>query len=81
LDRLFQAANDGCTNGIPIGPVVSDLIAEIVLAAIDRELSRKLRRLDILAVRFKDDYRFLCKTEAHGVEVLKELQRQLYIAP
>ncbi|MCE2887486.1 MAG: RNA-directed DNA polymerase [Pseudanabaena sp.] len=22
LDKLFQNANDGCTNGIPIGPVV-----------------------------------------------------------
>ena len=77
LDCLFQAANDGCTNGIPIGPAVSDLIAEILLATVDRGLSVKLRQLDILAVRFKDDYRFLCKSDAHGVEILKELQRQL----
>ena len=77
LDRLFQAGNDGCTNGVPIGPAVSDLISEILLASVDRELSTKLSRLDILAVRFKDDYRFLCKSEAHGVEILKELQRQL----
>ena len=77
LDRLFQAANDGCTNGVPIGPAVSDLISEILLASVDRALSTKLSRLDILAVRFKDDYRFLCKSEAHGVEILKELQRQL----
>ena len=30
LDKLFQSANDECTNGIPIGPAVSDLISEIV---------------------------------------------------
>lgn len=29
LDKLFQFANDGCTNGLPIGPVVSDIAAEI----------------------------------------------------
>ena len=77
LDRLFQAANDGCTNGIPIGPAVSDLIAEIILAAVDRQLSPTLVQLDILAVRFKDDYRFLCKKETDGAKILKDLQRNL----
>jgi hypothetical protein len=33
LDKLFQSANDGCTNGIPIGPAVSDLVAELVVSA------------------------------------------------
>ena len=27
LDRLFQYSNDQRTNGIPIGPVVSDIVA------------------------------------------------------
>ncbi len=42
LDKLFQNANDGCTNGIPIGPAISDLIAEVVLAGVDLALSRFL---------------------------------------
>src|SRR5690606_40387637 len=29
LDKLFQMANDGCTNGLPIGPAVSDIVSEI----------------------------------------------------
>ena len=40
LDRLFQAANDGCTNGIAIGPAISDLIGEIILGAIDTQCSK-----------------------------------------
>jgi hypothetical protein len=35
LDKLFQNVNDGCTNGIPIGPAFSDLVAERVLAGVD----------------------------------------------
>jgi hypothetical protein len=65
LDKLFQNANDGCTNGIPIGPVVSDLIAEIVLSGVDRKLSQLLIDAgisdDVSIVRFKDDYRILAK--------------------
>jgi len=63
LDKLFQNADDGCTNGVPIGPVVSDLIAEIVLSAVDRMISGELEK-DILVVRFKDDYRILAKSPA-----------------
>ncbi len=64
LDKLFQNANDGCTNGLPIGPVVSDIAAEIIAASVDRELSRHLRALgiDCAAVRFKDDYRILVES-------------------
>ena len=42
LDKLFQNANDGCTNGLPIGPVVSDLIGEIILSAVDLVISAEL---------------------------------------
>jgi len=79
LDRLFQNANDGCTNGIPIGPVVSDVIAEIVAAGVDVRLSESLRIKDIKCevVRFKDDYRILVKSEADGSVVVKCLQAAL----
>ncbi|MBN1817934.1 MAG: RNA-directed DNA polymerase [Sedimentisphaerales bacterium] len=63
LDKLFQNANDGCTNGLPIGPAVSDLIAELILSAVDILISPSLKKYDILALRFKDDYRFLCRTQ------------------
>lgn len=79
LDRLFQNANDGCTNGVPIGPVVSDVVAEIVASAVDLLLSRSVRRegIDCQIIRFKDDYRILVKSESDGRAVVKHLQRAL----
>jgi len=77
LDKLFQYANDRCTNGLPIGPVVSDLISEIILSAVDKQISSELRRMRVLAVRFKDDYRFLCREEADCRAVSKLLQKGL----
>ena len=81
LDKLFQNANDGCTNGIPIGPAVSDIISEIVLSGVDRKLSEALIEADIdedvAVVRFKDDYRILAKKESSGRSTIKFLQAAL----
>ena len=81
LDKLFQNANDGCTNGIPIGPAVSDIISEIVLSGVDRKLSRLLIdediNNDVSVVRFKDDYRILAKKESSGRSTIKCLQSAL----
>jgi Reverse transcriptase (RNA-dependent DNA polymerase) len=76
LDKLFQNSNDGCTNGLPIGPAVSDLAAEIVMAGVDRLLSKSLSD-EVLVLRFKDDYRILAKTESAGLSVIKGLQAAL----
>jgi hypothetical protein len=76
LDKLFQNSNDGCTNGVAIGPAVSDLAAEIVLSAVDRALSEALGQ-DVLVLRFKDDYRILAKSEEAGLSAIKALQAAL----
>lgn len=76
LDKLFQNANDGCTNGIPIGPAVSDIIAEIVLSAVDRAASPNIPS-NAVVVRFKDDYRILAKHEDDGRKAVKALQESL----
>lgn len=79
LDRLFQRANDGCTNGVPIGPVVSDVIAEIVASAVDRIFTKSVKAagLNCEAVRFKDDYRILVNTESDAKRAIKFLQAAL----
>jgi len=79
LDKLFQYANDQRTNGIPIGPVVSDIVAEIIAAAVDRRLTEKVSTAGIKCemVRFKDDYRILVKTEHDGAQVIRCLQSAL----
>ncbi len=81
LDKLFQNANDGCTNGIPVGPAVSDMASEIVLSGVDRMLSKRLTKRNlaekVCVVRFKDDYRVLARTREEGRSVIKELQAAL----
>jgi len=79
LDKLFQYANDGCTNGVPIGPIVSDIIAEIIAAGVDRHFSKKLSKADINCevIRFKDDYRILTKSESDAKSAIKLLQAAL----
>lgn len=79
LDKLFQSANDGCTNGLPIGPAVSDLVSDLILAAVDRETSKELKKRSIkfIGVRFKDDYRFLCNSKTEAETIIKTLQVQL----
>ena len=79
LDRLFQSANDGCTNGIAIGPAISDLISEIILSSVDTASSKIIdsKNIDFLGVRFKDDYRFLCQSKQDANFIIKTLQKQL----
>lgn len=79
LDRLFQSANDGCTNGIAIGPAISDLIGEVILSAIDTASSKIInsKGIDFIGVRFKDDYRFLCQSKQDANFIIKTLQKQM----
>lgn len=79
LDKLFQYANDACTNGIPIGPVVSDIMAEIIAVAVDRRLSALLstQGIECDIARFKDDYRMLAKSESDARNMIKSLQAAL----
>src|SRR5471030_117894 len=39
LDKLMQYYNDTKTNGISVGSALSDLIAEIILASVDKSIS------------------------------------------
>lgn len=79
LDKLFQNANDGCTNGIPIGPVVSDIIAEIIAAGVDTVFTQLIQNsgVECEAIRFKDDYRILVKSENDAKRAIKCLQQAL----
>jgi len=79
LDKLFQSSNGGRTNGLPIGPVVSDIAAEIVAAAIDSELTKRVDGIDCTITRFKDDYRILVKSENDARKVIKALQASLQV--
>ena len=77
LDRLIQYANDGRTNGIPVGSALSDLIAEIVLTSIDIKVSKQLQGFNFIGSRFKDDYRILCNSQKDAKTALKVLSDEL----
>jgi hypothetical protein len=74
IDKLFQCSNDDRTNGIAIGPAVSDIASELLLARVDTDFSKYLVSQDrYLAVRFKDDYRILCNSESDAKAIIKSL--------
>ena len=76
LDKLFQNANDGCTVGIPIGSVVSDIIGELIASSVDIIFSKQVKKLgvDCKVVRFKDDYRILVMNSNDSKRVINALQ-------
>ncbi|PPS23174.1 hypothetical protein DJ52_00585 [Brachyspira murdochii] len=80
LDSLLEDANHCQTNGIPIGPIISDIIAEIILAGVDISVSnnKKVKQMDFVAIRFKDDYRFLFNTKEEAEYVLEVLEEELH---
>lgn len=80
IDKLLQSTNDGCTNGLPIGSALSDLISEILLASVDLKISNELQqsKIQFKAVRFKDDYRFLCNNKKDASDILRILQQNLF---
>ena len=78
IDKLFQRSNDDHTNGVAIGPSVSDVITELLLARVDTLFSKSLNPPEkYLAVRFKDDYRILCQSESDAKYIIKCLQNAL----
>ncbi len=73
LDKLFQNSKDGQTNGILIGSILSDIVAELILAKVDIDLiaSVEKSKLDLTIVRYRDDYKFLSKTRSDAELALK----------
>ena len=62
----MQYMQYGQTNGIPQGSVLSDFIAEIVLAYADKEVSERLNTeniTDYYIIRYRDDYRIFSNSK------------------
>lgn len=80
IDRAIQGMQFGQTNGIPQGSVLMDLIAEILLAYIDSELSSSLTAnhiADYKILRYRDDYRIFVNSSEVGEKILKLLMEIL----
>jgi Reverse transcriptase (RNA-dependent DNA polymerase) len=84
LDRLLRIAQDEQTTGIPIGPDTSLVIAEVVLSAIDREVTHRIPGLR--GLRYMDDFEFYFpgpSAAESGLAVLQEalLEFELRLNP
>jgi hypothetical protein len=73
LDKLIQNCQYGQTNGIPIGPDTSLLIAETLLCKVDA----KLAQLNIAGLRYVDDYELVFDSQAQALEGLSLFQEVL----
>jgi hypothetical protein len=61
------------TIGVPIGPATSNIVSEIILNPIDKELTSN----DFKFVRYIDDYQCFCKTEEDAQNFLIILENLL----
>ncbi|HEX9869480.1 MAG TPA: RNA-directed DNA polymerase, partial [Candidatus Tectomicrobia bacterium] len=78
LDSLVRCGQDQQTIGIPIGPDLSLLLAEILLAAVDSQLLKHLPQFrGYRGYRYVDDYEFAFPTAAAADEALAALQSVL----
>ena len=78
IDKYIMAMSYGQTNGIPQGSVLMDFIAEILLAYIDSELSKKLQeqkicKKDFSIIRYRDDYKIFVNNPQIADFILKNL--------
>src|SRR5206468_11490050 len=63
------------SQGLPVGPVASNLLAEALLVEVDDYLSARGRTF----VRYVDDFRIFCNSEADATEALHELGEHLLL--
>lgn len=76
IDKLIHYSNDRKTNGIAVGPAISDVISEWLLNAVDDAVSKRLPS-DCFGIRFKDDYRIVCHSVDEAKNIISILQNEL----
>ena len=78
LDKLVGAGRSGQTNGIAQGSVLMDLIAELVLGYVDRQISADLEgKGEFRVLRYRDDYRIFTTSDEMGESVLQVISKNL----
>ncbi|MCW9705611.1 RNA-directed DNA polymerase [Fodinibius salsisoli] len=71
LDIAIRSMQRNETIGIPIGPDTSNIVSELVLSRVDKELN------DYDYLRFVDDYKCYCSTKEEADSFLIDLSRSL----
>jgi hypothetical protein len=82
IDFRVRQMNQNQTIGIPQGSVLMDFLAEIVLGAIDLELTdiieKELHGTKFAILRYRDDYRIFVNEYQAGHSIMKILNTTLY---
>ncbi|MDP3882537.1 MAG: RNA-directed DNA polymerase [Candidatus Staskawiczbacteria bacterium] len=73
LDKSIRRLKNNETNGLPIGPDSSNIISEIILSQIDRELTKKKYKY----LRYVDDYKCFCGSKDEAEKFIKDISLQL----
>ncbi|MBX9601878.1 MAG: RNA-directed DNA polymerase [Bryobacteraceae bacterium] len=72
IDAAVQASQNGQTNGIPIGPDTSLVLAEVILGSVDESLQRRIG--PVRGYRHHDDYELVFRTPREAEEAKAALQ-------
>lgn len=75
LDMKVRNTQEKQTLGIPVGPDTSDVIAEILAAAIDQRIQAEIPNLT--GIRYVDDYFLYFPTRSEAEQSLKILARSI----
>ena len=78
IDTLVRNCNERQSIGIPIGPDVSFLLAELIGCRIDSEIQKSLADISHECIRYYDDYYFYLNSLGDADNVLKKVQKILY---
>ena len=77
LDTLVRNCQERQSVGLPIGPDVSYILAEIIGNRIDHEIQKELKDLKYEGTRYYDDYYFYIDSYSDAEKILKVVQKIL----
>jgi len=78
IDSYIQASRYGQTNGISQGSVLMDLVAEIVLGYVDKQIHSELGEpSNFRILRYRDDYRIFANSDDRAEKILKVISDKL----
>lgn len=77
LDRSIRRGMENLTHGLPVGPRITDYVAELVLCFVDREIEVASVGVSYLGGRYRDNYFILCKSRGDAENLLKYISQVL----